>query len=381
MARKSRRPKSWSVGPVRVRVIRGPHKEKGWYFRAEEYRDGQSFTLWTGWAVDPDEVTRQVAWLVAKGEQAEPGRRSPGERMETVRDLMEVWVAAQEDRSDIAVRTKKLCRAHGRLIVRALGDVSLTRLDVTTLEGYRDMRLALGISSQGLCEELKAVCRAYRWAQARAMVDSRSLPMPRLKLVPKRVKVTPTPDEFWKVHAWIRANSRRAWLAQYLQILGSTGCRANEVSGLVWSDVDLDRKVIQVSGKTGRRDVIIPDSLAAMFAGIDRSDGDERVLKVAMRTIADGFGVVMSTTVPWAELGVKRFTPQGVRRMVVDQLYGSGADIGVVAQHLGHSPQVALKYYRQATHEEKARALALAGVGRVGPPQVVRAETADDPHN
>ena len=60
---------------------------------------------------------------------------------------------------------------------------------------------------------------------------------------------------------------------------------------------------------------------------------------------------------------VPYFTPHGLRRMVIDQLYTSGVDVGTVAAMLGQSPQVALRYYRQARRSDKETAARIAGLG------------------
>jgi integrase len=63
-------------------------------------------------------------------------------------------------------------------------------------------------------------------------------------------------------------------------------------------------------------------------------------------------------------LGIRYFTPHAVRRMVIDQYYENGVDVGTVAAQLGQSPRIALKYYRQATRTNKQRAVLQAGIGQ-----------------
>jgi site-specific recombinase XerD len=41
---------------------------------------------------------------------------------------------------------------------------------------------------------------------------------------------------------------------------------------------------------------------------------------------------------------VKRFTPHGVRRAVVDHLQVSGVDVGTAQELLGHAPEVMLEH-------------------------------------
>jgi integrase len=72
--------------------------------------------------------------------------------------------------------------------------------------------------------------------------------------------------------------------------------------------------------------------------------------------------------------GVRRFTVHGIRRMVIDQYYTAGVDVGTVAQQLGQSPEVALRYYRQSTPAQRRRAVALAGL--LAPSNVRALDTA-----
>ena len=90
------RPKPFQVGPVRVRAIRGPRDDGSWYFRAERYRDNTSETVWTGWAT-VERVTRILAGLVAD-DRLDEALASRGEHLDTVKDLLEVWLAGQVGR-------------------------------------------------------------------------------------------------------------------------------------------------------------------------------------------------------------------------------------------------------------------------------------------
>ena len=50
-------------------------------------------------------------------------------------------------------------------------------------------------------------------------------------------------------------------------------------------------------------------------------------------------------------------------RVVIDQLYEKGVDVGTVGKMVGQSPKIALKYYRQARHSDMERAARFAGLG------------------
>ena len=69
--------------------------------------------------------------------------------------------------------------------------------------------------------------------------------------------------------------------------------------------------------------------------------------------------------------GVRRFTPHALRRAAVDAFMRAGVDIGTAAAITGHSPQVMLKYYRQATDEDCRRAITVAQLGLLQTGKVV----------
>ncbi len=63
------------------------------------------------------------------------------------------------------------------------------------------------------------------------------------------------------------------------------------------------------------------------------------------------------------QAGVKRFTPHSLRRAEVDGFLRSGVDVGVAAEHLGHSPKVMLNIYRQVSAEDLRAAVEKSGLG------------------
>ena len=61
--------------------------------------------------------------------------------MLTVRDLLETWVHAEEQRADIGAGAKRHYKTKAKHVARVIGEVRLDRLDLSTLERYRDTRL------------------------------------------------------------------------------------------------------------------------------------------------------------------------------------------------------------------------------------------------
>ena len=87
------RPKPFALDEIKCRVVRGPHRDdpNRWYWQAVTYNDKQKNTVWTGWGTVA-EVRAAVAPLLM-GLEVAPANRD--DRVNTVQDLLEVWLAWQ----------------------------------------------------------------------------------------------------------------------------------------------------------------------------------------------------------------------------------------------------------------------------------------------
>ena len=72
------------------------------------------------------------------------------------------------------------------------------------------------------------------------------------------------------------------------------------------------------------------------------------------------------------ELGLRYFTPHGIRRLVIDELLEVGSDSATVAKMIGHSEKVMMKYYRQARFSDMQRAVKLAALGKRKNPTLLK---------
>jgi len=164
-------------------------------------------------------------------------------------------------------------------------------------------------------------------------------------------------EEFWQV-----VDALDRWPALALIIMGSTGGRIGEIANMKWEEMDLDRNEVLLAGKTGPRPVIVPDHMAEKLRELMPKSGTGRVFEVTKGTMGSQLSQQYLKKI-CPKLGIRYFTPHAVRRMVIDQYYEHGVDVGTVAAQLGQSPKIALKYYRQATRSNKSRAVAVAGIG------------------
>ncbi len=361
MSHKSRKPKPWGMGRIRVRAVRGP-KEGRWYWRAELYCDGQSSTVWRGWGTR-DEVERIIGGLVADGlDKPRDGERRD-DSVVTVRDLLEIYVGATEDRMDISPNTKSISRVSGGHIVRHIGPVMLSRLGMREMELLRDGRLHEGAATQTTQHDIDILRRAWNWARSRGLCPDHRLEKPLLEVHATREKYTPSRDEFWMV-----VDHMEGWPRTLLEILGGTGARVSEGAALRWQDIDFERSQIRIRekkmrSKTGYRETVLPAPLAQTLLDLGPGLPSHRILPVTVDTARTA--ISQRHLKPTCEkLGVHYFTPHGIRRMVIDQLYESGIDVGTVAKMVGQSPKIALIYYRQPRQSDMERAANLAGLGK-----------------
>lgn len=364
MPPRTRRPSPRRVGPYRLRVVRGPHRDAParWYWRAEQYRGATAETVWTGWGT-VEEADAAVARLVT-------GESTPGAHdCETVRDLLSLWHGGIEQRGDLAPATIDGYGAGAVRLRDVIGTVALARVDRATIERYRDQALRMGRTARTVQTDLKLLRLAWRWGRETGHAPERDLPRVSVR-APELVHARVTPESVAATVARLEGASR-----VHLLLLWATGCRVSEIAALRWGDVreTPTRTWIAVTGKRRRREVPLPTTAAAVLRawGVDQ---DRRPgAYVLARTPASSrqmfFRHLRAAGAVW--------TPQDLRRAAVDTLYATGTDPGTAGRILGHSPAVALRHYRRAAEADLEAAVDRAGMGDL-PAAVAEALTAGE---
>jgi integrase len=120
-------------------------------------------------------------------------------------------------------------------------------------------------------------------------------------------------------------------LNQVIILLGShAGLRASEIATLKWSNINLDSKYMQVLGKGRKiRRVRMSNSLATAVSALERK-GE---LVVGLHT--DSIRSRMTTLCKKA--GVPYLALHSMRHSSGTRMYEETGDLGLVADHLGHS--------------------------------------------
>lgn len=365
---RTRRPVPQTLGCYHARVVRGPDAEGRWYWRVWEWDEvnQREATLQCFWTADQKEV-----YGVLQARMADAPL--PLQHVQTVRELLECWIAYQTDRTDISPATLHHRRYCARSLARLVGKERVEAVGRATLERFRDRRLSetnVHVSRSGkrtdtgerispatVRAELIQLRSAWLWGRELGVIPLRDLPKVRVRGA-TREKVEPTPEELARVFSHLDG-----WARLAMHLYSATGARLTEIAGLIWRSIDLGNGVMTVEGKMGRRMVPLVGGIVALLkAELDRRQAgpDDRVLECAPATAR---GIHTRLEVACRLAGVPRISPGTLRRLAVSTLYRSGTDPSVAAAILGHSPTVALTYYRQVNLVDMRAAVASAGLG------------------
>lgn len=287
----------------------------------------------------------------------------------TLATVVSQWLDETQMRVDLAASTMGTYVRVGKHLQAWGKDVAV--VGVVRMAGYVIVRREAGIAPRTIALELRVASAAFNWAQREGIVgqDAR-LRLPRLKIDPNRFVLnhrTPTPGEAARV---IEAMPEDDWKLAML-ILARTGARVGEVVALRRCDRDEEGRRVAfgaVDGacKTGIRWFPIDEFTARALRG--RSDRSTRPLL--------DFGEVtapiqaLERRLIWAcqAAEVARFTPHGLRRMVVSRLMRARVDPGTAAVLTGHSVQVMLSHYQAITDDDRRAAADQANLGTLEDP-------------
>ncbi len=353
------RPRPFAVGKVRVRVHSGPRKDGRYRWRADK-QDGETrIHIWSGWGSEEEATQEVIEQLAKRGE-----RWTTVEDIKTVYDLLDVWVADVQgaDRSAYTSTARKGCAE--RVGKSELGGVLLTRVDQGAVDRYRR---STAYSRATIARDLKALRAAWVWGQGRDLVPLRPLPSTRVEVKPSdRVysRYTPSVLEVAAVHEHLA--SRLPWAARAVRLLWATGCRPGEIARLTWQETDLAmwsdgraEGVLTVNGKTGERRVPLHPDVVSEMRGWPRARNT--VVGASPNTVIARLHVHITNACK--ALGQPRWSPYGLRRAAVQQLYRSGVEPSTAAAMLGHSPATAMQHYRQVVETDMAEAVLRSGLG------------------
>jgi site-specific recombinase XerD len=146
-----------------------------------------------------------------------------------------------------------------------------------------------------------------------------------------------------------------------------TGMRRGEQFTLKWKDVDLDRGILTVRGKTGRRHIVINSSARSAIERLAKHRRDPAALFVCPDTQSE----VQTDWRRWFEkscraAGIEDFHWHDLRHTFASRLVMAGVDIRTVQELLGHkSITMTMRYSHLSPDHRQAAAEKIGGSAAV----------------
>jgi integrase len=363
---KSKKPRPIKLDEVTVHPIRPPtNRCPDWYWRAIRYVAGEQDTIWAGRGPRA-EVKRIVNALQAEGLPV-TRTKNEAEPVRTVLDVLELWLGSLMGKTVPSERTRKNYERAAKNLKRGIGSVLLERLDADTLDRYRDDRLNDGAAPSTVRFDLQVLRSAWRWGHGHGFCRTATLPTVRLPERRAYNDRTPTRGDVAAVLEELDGWHRLALLLCY-----TTGARISEIMALRWADVDADTGLIRLgrhagARKSGERVFPLPLEVLAELG----EPGEPETTVLGIPAGLDGGRLRHALTRACERAEVKPFSPHGLRRLATDELYRKVGDVSAAAAILGHSPEVALRYYRKASLDDVRAAVERAGLGSLPKGNVV----------
>lgn len=362
---------SIKLGRARLRALKGPRPTSAgrtWLWRLEwcpPGAGGKQQTKGLGWATR-EAAEAEAMRLLGSGLQA-PARPTSADQFETVADLLLCWLAHQEQR---AADPEQPYKASSALICRtavlrllgtperpALGKLRLTRLSAARLEQFRDRRLLQGHSPRTVGLDLGLFRQACRWGHEHgAPGDLSRLPRIQVRDPEGYSRETqgsrvPTDAEVEAVIDSIPSDHLR--LAVIL--LWATGARPSEIRLARRRDLNVETRMLDIQqSKTGRRIVPLPASLMPRIIELLPDDFDGPLIgkELSGKTYA-----TRAIKLACKRLGQERWGSKGLRRRASFRLIEAGVDPKTYEALMGHTWQVGMQVYAEATNASKRQAI------------------------
>lgn len=177
-----------------------------------------------------------------------------------------------------------------------------------------------------------------------------------------------------------------------LELLYGAGLRISELAGLELRDIDLDERLVRVTGKGNKQRMALFGAPAEEALKRYLADGRPALASAARRSSSGLFLNRFGTTLTGraVQISIKRYAvaagiepdvhPHLFRHSFATHLLDNGAELRVVQELLGHSSPNTTQIYLHVTGERKRevydRALALGRMSRAERERVRKAEGA-----
>lgn len=154
------------------------------------------------------------------------------------------------------------------------------------------------------------------------------------------------------------------WLANLLRLSLVCGLRPGEVRTLRWNAVNIPRRKMVVTGKTGEREIHLTDAAVDILTATPRIQGNEYVF-AGRRHGEPIVAVHKALGLVQARAGIERFRPYDLRHSAATGALALGADVRAVQALLGHADlQTTAGYLHASDKRRKAAAENAAAFGK-----------------
>jgi integrase len=270
---------------------------------------------------------------IAKGGDPASEKRNRGLDEDTVACVIEEYIA-RECRD---FKTPEMANLLRRDLAGAYGKRSLR--DIRRPDALRLVDASLDAGMPVRADKLLGVMRRlWRWAIARGYADVN--PVEGIRPVHKPVARDRVLTDQEIVRVWRAAESMGHPTSAFVRLLILTGQRRNEVAGMKWSEVDLDRSRWTIPKERRKGSIIQILPLAGMTVDLLRAIprmGDSEYVLPASRPGEHMSGFHKMKTELDRRAGVSGWRFHDLRRSCAIRLQELGTRIEVTENILGHS--------------------------------------------
>jgi len=147
------------------------------------------------------------------------------------------------------------------------------------------------------------------------------------------------------------AQCQSPWIKPVVVFALETAARRGEILALTWRDVDLERKIAKVSGKTGNRTIPLSPACVSMLTSLPRSL-EGHVFPVTIETLKQAYARAVSRS------GIQDFTFHDLRHDALTRLARLGLNILELRSISGHTTANMLQRYVSIDAGDLAKKLA-----------------------